>query len=73
MRSNVVLVEHLCQLTVPVLHSMSLVNDHIFPLNLTEKRFVFHNIVVSSYEDIELAGSVIKEKIIYANLATYTS
>ena len=49
-------VQNLSQFAVMILHSVTLVNDHVFPLDLGQHSLILNNILVSSQQHIKLGG-----------------
>ena len=54
---SVILVERLTQFTLDVFHSVTLINDHVYPLDLAENRSFLDNVLVSRQADLEIDSS----------------
>ena len=44
------------QLVIVIFHSVTLVNNHVFPSQLTQNGFFSDNILISGHQDIESSG-----------------
>ena len=56
-----------------VLHSVTLIDNHILPLSFAKKRFVLHDVVECCDKDIELASSEKNQLDHTTCVATYIS
>lgn len=57
MRSQIVCIQHLRKFTVMIFHSVTFVNDHVFPLQFRQHALVFYDIFIGRQQNVELRRS----------------